>query len=87
MAIIEETERQVNQCGHCGKGIAPGKAHIVCADCVGELPPFTHQCMRCTHRWYSRQRRPTTCPVCRNPYWDRPKTRNGRPRTRAIYPE
>lgn len=37
-------------------------------------------CLRCDHQWISiltNNSRPRSCPVCKSPYWDRP--RRGRP--------
>ena len=36
-------------------------------------------CLRCGHKWFPRIRkdgtirRPTYCPKCHSPYWDRPR--------------
>ncbi len=32
-------------------------------------------CLRCNHRWAPRKdkEKPTVCPKCKSPYWDRPK--------------
>lgn len=34
-------------------------------------------CSRCKYEWIPRDsgKRPVTCPKCRSPYWDRPRTR------------
>ena len=34
-----------------------------------------NKCYRCEHEWLSRnnKERPTVCPNCKNPYWDKPK--------------
>jgi predicted Zn-ribbon and HTH transcriptional regulator len=77
-------------CNCCGMETDQGRVVILCPDCVADLAEGVrrrHRCLRCGHEWRSRLARPTTCPQCRNPYWDRPKTRNGRPRTREIYPK
>jgi predicted Zn-ribbon and HTH transcriptional regulator len=33
------------------------------------------ECSRCTHQWVPRNKgeKPTVCPKCKNPYWDKPK--------------
>ncbi len=36
------------------------------------------KCLRCGHDWPSEQERPTICPKCKSPYWDKPK-KNGSP--------
>lgn len=37
-----------------------------------EVPGY--RCFRCGHVWQPKNKltRPTTCPRCRSPYWDRP---------------
>lgn len=30
-----------------------------------------HECRRCGHTWLSKSPRPTVCPGCHSPYWDR----------------
>ena len=33
-------------------------------------------CERCGHTWVPRtERRPTICPKCKSPYWDKPRIR------------
>ena len=33
------------------------------------------ECQRCGHEWAPRQDvRPTICPRCESPFWDRPRT-------------
>lgn len=36
-----------------------------------------YTCLRCDHEWASKQERERvrTCPRCKSPYWDRPRTR------------
>jgi len=29
------------------------------------------KCLRCKHKWASKQEKPTICPKCKTPYWDR----------------
>lgn len=37
-----------------------------------KVPGF--RCERCGHEWQPRaSKRPTVCPKCKNPYWDKPK--------------
>ena len=31
------------------------------------------KCLRCEHEWASKQDRPTVCPKCKTPYWDKVK--------------
>ncbi len=34
------------------------------------------QCERCGHKWVPRtERRPTICPKCKSPYWDKQRIR------------
>lgn len=36
------------------------------------LPVWT--CKRCNHEWIGKsQDKPTICPKCKTPYWDRPR--------------
>jgi len=32
-------------------------------------------CSRCSHKWVARENneKPTVCPKCKSPYWDKPK--------------
>jgi len=31
-------------------------------------------CERCGHEWYPRsEKKPTVCPSCKSPYWDKPR--------------
>jgi len=32
-----------------------------------------YQCKRCKWQWMSRMDKPTVCPKCHSPYWDKPK--------------
>ena len=35
-----------------------------------------YKCLRCNHQWIPRTKvdvRPTTCPKCKSPYWDKKK--------------
>lgn len=34
-------------------------------------------CYRCSHKWVQREEseKPTICPSCKSPYWDKPKKR------------
>ena len=33
-----------------------------------------HNCLRCGFEWYPRStKRPTVCPECKSPYYDKPK--------------
>ncbi len=35
-----------------------------------------YQCERCEHKWVPRtERRPTICPRCKSPYWDKKRIR------------
>ena len=35
-----------------------------------------YQCERCGHEWFPRlERKPTMCPKCKSPYWDRKRER------------
>lgn len=39
-----------------------------------DLPEFV--CLRCGHCWYPRKpEKPTVCPKCKSPYWDKEKER------------
>jgi hypothetical protein len=38
---------------------------------------YKHYCMRCGHRWPSKQKKPRICPKCKTAYWDMPKIRQG----------
>ena len=39
------------------------------------------RCERCEHTWVPRtNRRPTICPKCKTPYWDKPKLRAAQPK-------
>ena len=36
--------------------------------------PQPRVCLRCGHHWLSRdQVEPTVCPLCKSPYWSRPR--------------
>lgn len=38
------------------------------------MVPLTGCRCRCGHEWLPRgEERPTVCPKCKSPYWDRPK--------------
>ncbi|MCJ7443057.1 MAG: hypothetical protein MUO26_00750 [Methanotrichaceae archaeon] len=40
------------------------------------IPKF--ECLRCGHKWIPRSdQKPTVCPKCSSPYWDKPKTIQG----------
>lgn len=39
----------------------------------------TLHCERCGHKWRPRVTDVKTCPSCRSPYWDTPKTRKTNP--------
>jgi len=42
------------------------------------------RCARCAWEWLPRTaRRPTICPHCKSPYWDRERERKERPGNRA----
>jgi predicted Zn-ribbon and HTH transcriptional regulator len=33
-----------------------------------------NECLRCGHKWIQRvETKPVRCPVCKSPYWDKPK--------------
>ena len=35
-----------------------------------------NKCYRCEHKWVQREEaKPSVCPHCKSPYWDRPKTK------------
>lgn len=35
-----------------------------------------NKCYRCNHKWIPREEeKPSVCPKCKSPYWDKPKTR------------
>ncbi len=35
-----------------------------------------YQCERCQHKWVPRgNEKPTSCPSCHSPYWDKPRKR------------
>ncbi len=35
-----------------------------------------NKCYRCEHIWIQREEeKPSVCPKCKSPYWDRPKTK------------
>ncbi len=41
-----------------------------------EFPRF--KCLRCNHEWIPRsEQKPTVCPKCNSPYWDKPRTIQG----------
>ena len=41
-----------------------------------EIKLFECKCERCEHKWITRnQEIPIVCPKCKNPYWDKPKTK------------
>jgi len=41
-----------------------------------EIKLFECKCERCGHKWITRnQEIPIVCPKCKNPYWDKPKTK------------
>jgi len=36
-------------------------------------------CERCQHQWLSRKnQKPTVCPKCKSPYWDKPRERGNK---------
>ena len=42
------------------------------------MKPLKFKCKRCSHSWYPRdedyltgKKRPTICPKCKSPYWDK----------------
>ncbi len=39
-----------------------------------------HKCYRCGHEWRPETFNiiPKVCPKCKNPYWDRPKSKRGK---------
>lgn len=44
----------------------------------------TLKCTRCTHTWFPRStERPTICPKCKSPYWDRER-KGGRPKKEEV---
>jgi hypothetical protein len=34
---------------------------------------FDRTCIRCEHKWSARKERPSYCPKCKSPYWNREK--------------
>ncbi len=43
-----------------------------------------YKCERCEHEWIPRKKKeyPTICPICKSPYWDKPR-KNGTRNTNA----
>lgn len=42
---------------------------------MGEITLKGYECERCGHKWVPRdEEKPTVCPKCKSPYWNRPKT-------------
>ncbi len=43
---------------------------------MGEVTVTAFKCERCGHVWLPKtERRPTICPKCKSPYWDKPRIR------------
>ena len=42
----------------------------------------TNTCLRCGHTWVKRIEKPKFCPRCRSPYWDTPRIRKRRKKTK-----
>jgi len=44
------------------------------------MPEITlrgYKCSRCNHTWVPRDEgKPTVCPKCKSPYWDKPRQSN-----------
>lgn len=59
--------------------IPPGKTRRIIEIVGGEMPETTtpaYRCARCSHVWVARgDRKPTICPKCKTPYWDRERER------------
>jgi uncharacterized OB-fold protein len=45
----------------------------VCLGEMGEVRLLGYKCERCYHVWVPRilSRKPTICPACKSPYWDK----------------
>lgn len=56
---------------------------VKCINCGHELD-FSLTCTRCNHTWDPRKPgvKPEVCPKCKSPYWDRPRQRAKKNRTR-----
>jgi len=40
-----------------------------------ELQVKGYKCERCSYEWLPRKEKsPTTCPKCKSPYWNKPRT-------------
>lgn len=37
-------------------------------------PQKTLKCLRCYHQWIRRKSEVRICPICKSPYWNRPRT-------------
>ena len=45
---------------------------------MGEITLKGYVCERCGHQWVPREEeRPTVCPKCKSPYWDKPRITKG----------
>ena len=41
---------------------------------MGEVMLKGYKCERCNHKWVPREEsKPTVCPKCKSPYWDKEK--------------
>jgi len=81
-------------CPKCGGDILVDKRDDdeVCLQCgyreVEKIPPDLmdklikrgNLCKRCGHEWGSKQEKPTICPKCKSPYWDKAR-KNGKTTT------
>lgn len=38
-----------------------------------EEKDYDCECLRCGHKWKRLVKYPKVCPVCRSPWWDRPR--------------
>lgn len=44
-----------------------------------------YRCARCGHEWVARSaRKPTMCPRCKSPYWDRERERESKPAPKKV---
>jgi uncharacterized Zn ribbon protein len=51
---------------------------MICCKCSGDYVEITttaYKCERCLHIWPKKEKKPKTCPKCRSPFWDAPRTR------------
>jgi len=53
---------------------------------MGEIKIIGYQCERCSHTWVPKKNpeKPTVCPKCKSPYWDRPRKSGGKRIERRV---